>query len=460
MIINDEQLIDWFKKEYKHIEFIKHGPKYKRIDRYSRLGDSINELKTNIELCEQKEILIEIWKDLVANAIIFLKFRDDRECHHDDGDYGINDLGDFFQSYCDFEKFLYGGSEYYRDHVSHVFKVFLLGEKLVRDELHGFSFIDVMDDKIGEKSITAEEKEAMWCIASLTHDLGYPTEAVNEIHDKLRGMLKIFNIQDVSYILSQQSQLFNDNIIKLISSDLVKIENDTDYIRYATHIQAKYYLKFSRSIEKWDHGIESCIVLVKSLIYFLETDFSIDRQKSMDIDDARQFLIRQRILRAIASHSCDFIYHLKLDLSFLLRLIDEMQEWGRPKLTDLFIKSPEATFSYEEFKKDMIEYSIKFSYKDQMLKDAEKKLHENIKEYFRRKIDAYITILRSAVDGKQRDFVLTFNVIDAISNSNEYKYKFIHKKSDDIIYEFDDDEIGLEELDKDWDEFYKEHLKK
>lgn len=461
MIIKDEDLIDWFKKEYKNIEFIKHKPEYKRIDRYSRLERSISELKTKKELCEQKEILIEIWKDLVATAIIFLKFKDDRECHHDDGDYGIDDLGDFFQSYCDFEKFLYGGGEYYRDHVSHVFNVFLLGEKLVRDDLHGFSFIDVMDDKIGEKSITPDEKEAMWCIASLTHDLGYPTEVVNEIHDKLRGMLKIFNIQDVSYILSQQSQLFNDSIIKLISSDLVKIENDTDEIRYATHTQAKYYLKFSRSIEKWDHGIESCIVLVKSLIYFLETDFSIDRQKLMDIDDARQFLIRQRILRAIASHNCDFIYHLKLDLSFLLRLIDEMQEWGRPKLTDLFIKSPIITFSYEKFQKDRIEYSIKFSYEDQISEDAEKKLHENIKEYFRRKIDAYITILRSAVDGKQREFVLTFNVIDDI-RGRERTYKFIHKKPDDIIYEFDDDAIRLAELDKDeevWDKFYEKYFK-
>ena len=550
MIINDEDLIHWFKNEYKSIEFIKHKPEYKRIDRYSRLDHSISDLKTKKELCEQKEILIEIWKDLVATAIIFLKFKDDRECHHDDGDYGIDDLGDFFQSYCDFEKFLYGGGEYYRDHVSHVFKVFLLGEKLVRERLGGFSSIDVMDDKLelylfswdevpgadserllkyllnkydidwaktenirksdddkticidkGENSakilldelngkatlkiddgrthdlkvkkengtrkiiesklITAEEKEAMWCIASLTHDLGYPTEVVNEIHDKLRGMLKIFNIQDVSYILSQQSQLFNDSIIKLISSDLVKIENDTDDIRYATHTQAKYYLKFSRSIEKWDHGIESCIVLVKSLIYFLETDFSIDRQKLMDIDDARQFLIRQRILRAIASHNCDFIYHLKLDLSFLLRLIDEMQEWGRPKLTDLFIKSPEATFEYEKFQKDMIEYSIKFSYGDQRSEDAEKKLHENIKEYFRRKIDAYITILRSAVDGKQREFVLAFNVIDDIGEK-EHKYKFIHEKPDNIIYKFDDGKIGLAELDKDievWDKFYAEHFK-
>ena len=177
----------------------------------------------------------------------------------------------------------------------------------------------------------------MWCIASLTHDLGYPTEVVHEIHDKLKNMLNVFNIQDVSYILSQQSQLFNDNIIKIISSDLELCKKDSiaGSYKYTTHSQAKYYLKYSRSIEKWDHGVESCIVLVKSLVYFLETDFSLDKRRLMKIEDARRFLIRQRILRAIASHNCDFIYHLKLDLSFLLRIVDEMQEWNRPKLTDL-----------------------------------------------------------------------------------------------------------------------------
>ena len=384
--IDDKGLIIWFKNAYKDIEFIKFKPDYERINRYSRLEDSINKLKPAKQLFEQKDLLIKIWKDLVANAIIFLKSKDVRECFHDDGDYGIDELGNFFQSYCNFENLLYGSGDYYRDHVSHVFRVFILGEKLVRDSLDGFSSIDVMDHKLIEdcedreptsKLITPEEKEAMWCISSLTHDLGYPTEVVNEIHDNLKDMLNAFNVQDVSYVLSQQSQLFNDFIIKLLSSDLIKIQNNV----YTTHTQAKYYFKYSRSIEKWDHGIESCIVLVKSLVYFLETDYSLDERKFMDIDDARQFLIRQRILRAIASHNCDFIYHLKLDLSFLLRIIDEMQEWGRPKLTDLFIKPPQVTFSIDNFQKDNIEYSIRFSHSDVI--QSEDKIERNYSRFRR-----------------------------------------------------------------------------
>lgn len=470
--IDDKTLIIWFKRAYKDIEFIKHKPNYQRIDRFSRLKDSIGRLNHEKNLFEQKDLLIKIWKDLVATAVIFLKSKDERETFNDDGDYGVDDLGDFFQSYCDFEKLLYGSSEFYRDHVSHVFQVFLLGEKFVREKLKDFSSIDVGDNKLkqnfekkeGEseddlqkrneqKLISNDEREAMWCIASLTHDLGYPTEVVNKIHDGLRKMLTIFNIQDVSYILSQQSQQFNDSIIKLISSDLIDTDGKKQY--FATHTQAKYYFKYSRSIEKWDHGIESCIVLVKSLVYFLETDYSIDERKLMDINDARQFLIRQRILRAIASHNCDFIYHLKLDLSFLLKIIDEMQEWGRPSLNDLFMTHPKITFSIDKFEVKAIEYSILFSIKDE-IKDKNE-IHINIKEYFRRSVNKYIKILRSAVDGKEREgdkLVLTLNVIDNIEGEN--RYKFVHKNPQMIILTLNDTEIELEDLAEDkWDTLYK-----
>ena len=549
-IIDDKTLIDWFKDNYEKITFINIEPEYERIGRSSRLKKSIANLITDKKFFTQKEKLIGIWKDLVANAIIFLKSKDDRESFHDDGDYGIDDLGDFFDRYCEFEKLLYGSGEYYRDHVSHVFKVFLLGEKLVRDHLdEKFSSIDIMDHKLelclfrwekipgddkerllrylqneygigwvkdaeisksdddkticikkGENSakimfdetngkatlklsdgaihdlkvktenderkiiksklITSDEKEAMWCIASLTHDLGYPMEVVNEIHDNLRGMLKIFNIQDVSYALSQQSQSFNDFIIRLISSDLTLCDEKDGSSYYTTHTQAKYYLKYSRSIEKWDHGVESCIVLMKSLVYFLETDFSIDRRRSMKIDDAQQFLIRQRILRSIASHNCDFIYHLKLDLSFLLRIIDEMQEWDRPKLADLFMKTPETEFKIIEFKKDKIEYSITFRYHDGVEHEDLKEFHADVKEYFRRKINIYIMILRSAVDGKQREFVLTFEVVAAV-DAKENTYKFIHKNPQEITCELNGETIELADLDKGkWDKFYDDRLKK
>lgn len=450
--VDDKTLLIWFKDHYNEIPFIdlkEYG--IERVYRSERLQQTIDsKLLKNLEIHEQKETLKLIWKDLVANAIIYLKLKDIREKHHDDGDYGIDELALFFEEYCDFEKLLYGSSDYYRDHVSHVFKVFLLGEYLVRNNLGGFSAIDVFDDKLsirenqtasnnykdeGEEEpktyrISDEEKEAMWCVVSLTHDLGYPTEIMHKIPEQMRKMLRTFNI-DVSYNASQQSQIYNDYILKLLSSDLqnhnIKEEADNEVVYYTTHTQSKYYSKYSRSLGKWDHGVETCILLAKTLVYFLEMDCSLDKMKMMDTLDARQFLIRQRILRAIASHNCDYIYHLKLDLSFLLRIIDEMQEWGRPKLSDLFSTAPQSSLEIEDFTETSIKYKIDFSYgRDTPSSINRKEAHKNVKEYFRRKVNLYTMILRSAVDGKNRNFALEFSVIDGINASKEVTYKFTH----------------------------------
>ncbi|WP_407357159.1 hypothetical protein [Methanolobus sp. WCC5] len=485
--IEDTRLIEWLIENYKKFSFynIDEDKVYMRYERKTALDAAIGDLEIDKSLHLQREKLTIVWKELLALAIIYLKSSDERENHHDDGDYGIDELNEFFDEYCNFENMLYGSSEYYRDHVSHVFKVFLLGEYLVRDYLEcfvesgekkvnvAFKNIDVMDSKLQVKvneledkfkdklkdtdickdekdieyankyMITPEEKEAMWCIVSLTHDLGYPMETVHKIHEQIRKMLDTFDV-DVSYLLSHQSHVFNDSIIKLISSNLedhhlieIKDGKESSKVSFTTHVQAKYYSKFSRELEKRDHGIESCIILMKTLVYFLETDLSIDQRKHMNILDARHFLIRQRILRAIASHNSTYIYNLKMDLSFLLRIIDEMQEWGRPKLSDLFLTSPqEYNLNINWFEKDKIEYTIRIDNKPSELDDTT--VHDFVRKYFKRKIDNYIKILRSAVDGDHREFTLIFNVIDSIEvktkekDKIDYTYTFEHPNPKDI----------------------------
>lgn len=440
--ISDSVLINWFVNNYAEIPFIDVSD-YERVGRSKQLKEDINELDPSKKLYQQKDLLVKIWGNLVANAIVFLKSVDKREYFHDDGDYGIDELGKFFNEYCKFERILYGSSDFYRDHVSHVFRVFLLGEYLVKKGMSSKSFADIniMDEdlKINDEeseeytsTITPQEKEAMWCIISLTHDLGYPTEVVHKIHEQMRIMMNIFNI-DISYLMSHQSHLFNDFIVRLISSDLKKFDENGE-TKYTTHLQGKYYLKFSRSKEKWDHGLESCIVLVKSLVYFLETDCSLDTRKSLTRLDARQFLIRQRILRSIAAHNCNYIYHLRLDLAFLLRLTDEMQEWDRPKLSDLFIQPLDSSLYVNKFEPKCIEYTIQFSSGGR--KYDEDEAHDNVKTYFKRKINDYIMIMRSAVDGNSREFTIIFNVKDEIDPSNKYNYRFIHRNPQDVSIKF------------------------
>lgn len=468
--IDDEELINWFVINYSTIPFIDVS-KYERIGRSAKLQQDISSLDSSKKLYQQKDLLVKIWGNLVANAIVFLKSVDKREHYHDDGDYGIEELGKFFGEYCNFERIFYGSSDFYRDHVSHVFRVFLLGEYLVKKGMPNKSFADinVMDEILKDEAteseeytglITPQEKEAMWCIISLTHDLGYPTEVVHKIHEQMRNMMNIFNI-DISYLMSHQSHFFNDFIVRLISSDL-QSSKENDITDYTTHLQAKYYLKFSRSKEKWDHGLESCIVLVKSLVYFLETDCSLDKRKSLTRLDARQFLIRQRILRSIAAHNCNYIYHLRMDLAFLLRLTDEMQEWDRPKISDLFIQPLKSTLIVNKFEPTCIEYTIQFS--SGGMKCDEVEAHNNVKSYFKRKINDYIMIMRSAVDGKHRQFTLKLNVKDEIDAANKYHYKFAHYTPDRVNIKFGKlnnmKPIGIKDLDDEWASFLITYEKK
>ena len=74
----------------------------------------------------------ELWKIVIGKSIKCLRFFDKREPFIENASkhpvaYGINELGSYFEEYTQFESMLYGGGKYYRDHVVHVFRVWLLG---------------------------------------------------------------------------------------------------------------------------------------------------------------------------------------------------------------------------------------------------------------------------------------------------------------------------------------------
>jgi hypothetical protein len=314
-----------------------------------------------------------------------------------------------------------------------MFKVFLLGEILIKEKLK-FDIINIGEDILfdaesEENPISPSEKEAMWCIISLTHDLGYGISVIPEINKKTREMLHQFgnfNPRDLAYTFP--SQPLYDYIIQFISSKIEKIDG-----KYINHIQSKYYLKFSGSLEKTNHGIISCIVLMRNLVYFLESDFTLDHNKPLDQDDAKHFLIRRTILRSIASHDCEDIYYLKVpDFPFLLAIFDEMQEWGRPSLHDLFEKKPELLLTINQFNSKKVDFTITVKH-EELEPDQKEREHKSALKYFIRKCEKIRRILRSAVDGNKRDFILHFTLIDEIEGSVK-KYEITHTKPNDVKY--------------------------
>lgn len=81
----------------------------------------------------------DIWKLIIQKSIKCLRYFDTREPYLENSSkhpvaYGVDELSEYFDKYIKFEAMLYGGGKYYRDHVIHIFRVWLLGLECLLDE--------------------------------------------------------------------------------------------------------------------------------------------------------------------------------------------------------------------------------------------------------------------------------------------------------------------------------------
>lgn len=276
----------------------------------------------------------DIWINAIHDSIIALRMKDLRE-QREEGDipsaFGVDELMTYFKDYTNFESVLYGSTRFYRDHVLHVVRVWLLGLYILTDN----SYVDSI--RIGDgENVSRVEKFAVWTIIALTHDLGYPLEKSSQIISVTRNMMRHFitnPVINMDFKFTGVQDTMNDFIIRLMSSKMKQIADG----QYRNHIQSKYYFKFLKSLEDNKHGVLSAIVIYKMLEYFLESDFNLSEDYIFEEEDKRQFYLRRDILRSISSHTCESIYQNDiLNFSFLLILCDECQEWGRRSFASMY----------------------------------------------------------------------------------------------------------------------------
>jgi hypothetical protein len=415
---NDLTLVTFLKEELRSAKFVS-----------ARTRELVGKTREDIDLHLQAEHTKELWKELLRDAIVFLKSNDSREKHHDQMTLGLDELCRYLEEYSQFEQILYGALPNYRDHIAHTLRVMLLGDWITRGT---FGFANVTPKKNG-LNITDEEKEAMWAIMALTHDLGLPLQAIRGISQRVRDMLYRFGMVSVEELASGYFSQFadlSDFVLRFLSSDVIPKEKS-----YVLHIQAKYYQKFLSALSSFNHGVISSIILMKNLAYFKESEFMMDDFKPLTQDDATQFLIRKEILRAIASHSCDDIYYLSIvNFPFMLSVFDEMQEWGRPRLMDVTKRvGSESELCINKFDQNTVDYKIRFSFpKELRPSDAERQsVGEEIKGYFITKCNKWLNVLRSAV-GLERNIELRFEVEDETPKEGILHYVLDHKKPDDF----------------------------
>lgn len=428
------------------------------------LGDLKNKLiktgdiwEISYESCEEMD---RIWNCLIEKAIMCLRYYDKREPFLKNKRppfvYGLDKLEEYHKKYIDFEGVLYGSDVYYRDHVFHVFRVWLLGvflllsknQKLTnkknrliehihfegekqskkeeyKDEIDvkklekGAIYIKdekkifLLDKKVYatdidnfSEELNPLEKISMWTIMASCHDLGYPLEKSKKVLEKTEKMMEFFVPQpsvngNISF--DGTSDYNNKDIICFISKKMKHAQYSESILNYKASIQEKYKFKYMLSLESFAHGIVSSIIIYKMLIYFKETDNNSDMGYTFNEEDARQFYIRRDILRAMASHTCQDIYHIDVaTFPFLLLVCDELQEWGRKSWKDAYkgVSNNAVKLDIETFNASKISYIESIDMKNA----GSDQIVENIKRIIKRQYLFYQTTFRDGQDTAQRKF--------------------------------------------------------
>lgn len=380
------------------------------------LNDSSNTFSYSVA-----DKLDKLWRDLIEKSIQCLRYFDNREPFKENHKkpivaYGIDSLEEYHKKYTEFESLMYGASTYYRDHVFHAVRVWMLGvfclikkDKEEEPCLYSELSFDGGPDTVPRR-LNFFECISMWTIAALCHDLGYPLEKAENILDSTRKMMKEFipnpNIwNNFGYTGTQDS--INDYILKFISTKMVsRGNNEKGEPIYVGRIQPKYYLKYAKSLEKFKHGIISTVIVYKMLLYFLESDFNLNDDYTYKNEDAQQFYIRREILRAMASHTCPDAYNIHLyTFSSLLFICDELQEWGRKTWNELYTGLTEnsVVLKINKFKKDIIDVSETIDINNT---EDEGIVLSNVCRIFERQYSLYMKTFRDGQHTATRDFDL------------------------------------------------------
>lgn len=458
---------DEIEKDEKYVCYNKSDDNFLKHPLDRQIKKQLSALKTKLnkdselpyETCKDVDLL---WNCLIEKSIMCLRYFDKREPFADNGKepfvYGLEDLKEYHTKYIEFEGVLYGSDSYYRDHVFHVIRVWLLGvfllmsknskitnnslplidiihfegeqiceiekvldEDIRKEELKKGAKVYNSDLKIIERDgiatltginsfsdeLSIFEKISMWTIMSLCHDLGYPLEKSKKILEKTENMMDFFVNQPNIYgnIRFDGTHDSNNKDIILFTSKKMKALNSEKGKEpiYLASIQEKYKFKYMLSLESFAHGIISSIIIYKMLIYFKETDNNSDANYRFKEEDARQFYIRRDILRAMASHTCQDIYHIDIaTFPMLLFVCDELQEWGRKSWKDMYkgVANNSITLSIESFSTNEIRYNEVVD----MLGAKEEQIVYNIVRIFKHQYLLYQTTFRDGQDTAKRKF--------------------------------------------------------
>ena len=133
-VFNEEAIVKQYKSNGSEVEldYPLDGTVKSKLEILKQRGIDKNTGELSYEINDEID---ELWNILIEKSIICLRFFDKREPFMENRKrqyvYGMDKLKEYHKNYIDFEGVLYGSDAYYRDHVFHVIRVWLLGIYLV-----------------------------------------------------------------------------------------------------------------------------------------------------------------------------------------------------------------------------------------------------------------------------------------------------------------------------------------
>ena len=247
---------------------------------------------------------------------------------------------DLIKTVKSFESFLGGIRK--RGHFVHQFEVFVLGLNII-------SKIEELTDKNGWAPAFGDRKTIFlrWLMTSTVHDFGYPLEAADDLSKELAKLYKSMGFNDTSAIfadlakqpkaslasgnkpVSQQIERKNlddefdvsDFVIESIKIELGLSSEESEHLKKALEVQA-------------NHGYVSAVLLGNNMVSSL-----IEKHGSWEcVKQDEAFKSLGCCLSAIALHALEektersYIRKISFDtnaMTYLLHLIDNIQEWSR-----------------------------------------------------------------------------------------------------------------------------------
>jgi len=354
----DERALEQFKKSKKELpDLVSIEEKIKKAQealnsnaiRFGSLSGFISKLTKNIQtiVSEKLGCLSDSYDTDLSIDFLTGKRKNLADSLYDVAqERGINSSGILFliKSLPDLESFLYSTSagKFYRDHTEHQLRVAVLGDFILEQDFGNGQLLNIISE-LAELD-KAHLKDKIWWVMGLLHDIGYPLQKMSTSinYALLNQILKCYPMLDLQFtpfeisLTKEKSEQIK--YLKILEEGLSK--KAKELIRAGSGLYLEEFPKpkvqtsIASSIEghqvyKYlnpiglDHGVIGGLSLLRSL----GTPEELQEQKE-------EYTGYLKAAQAIALHNFkDPLPEFTFDnnpLAFLLVLIDEMQEWGRP----------------------------------------------------------------------------------------------------------------------------------